>query len=345
MAGIPCVGSTYCAGACPDGFSCDLGGCPQPPYVPPGDPTPTDGPIPTQPTENCLTYGSGAGVVIYVYEDTNGNGKWESGERQIPLNEGDPLLGDAYLEYTGGSCDLGDTPCSGSLTQTTSSKHRLVLAQIPCEYNNPSNRCTVVDAIASEVTNVNPPLELSPAYFDPPNWSGWQYTTLRNTSWGSGSCVAPNEDRCLNDQEFKNVVLGAGTTQFWYFNITLRTCTTKSASFELKNLPAGVETRRVSQFLTPHNLRASYGDQYYRQVIAVPIPLKPCIPNCSCATTTCIGDSCGDWCGGQCPGTVPANCNYGAWSPASCSPACGQGPARKQVQTRSCTSICRAISI
>ncbi|OQA22483.1 MAG: hypothetical protein BWY63_00813 [Chloroflexi bacterium ADurb.Bin360] len=233
---------------------------------------------------------------------------------------------------------MGDTPCSGSLTQTSSGKHRLVLAQIPCEYNNPSNKCTVVNPIASEVTNSNPPLELNPVYFDPPNWSGWQYTTLRNTSWGSGSCVAPNEDKCLNDQEFKNIglndIYGVGTTQFWYFNITLRTCTTKSASFELKNLPTGVETRRVSQFLTPHNLRSPFGEQYYNQVVAVPIPLKPCVKNCTCESSTCIGSSCGDWCGGQCTGTLAPSCNYSAWSPATCSPACGQ------TQTRTPTPIC-----
>jgi Flp pilus assembly pilin Flp len=48
-----------------------------------------------------------------------------------------------------------------------------------------------------------------------------------------------------------------------------------------------------------------------------------CVPNCSCASSICVGSSCTDPnCGTSCPGTEPANCN-GYNCGTSCGKSCG----------------------
>ena len=66
----------------------------------------------------CKTCGNicdgGFHVLVYVFDDTNENGKWDDGEEGINLGAGDPRVAGAKLEWTSGS------PCSsgkGSMTE------------------------------------------------------------------------------------------------------------------------------------------------------------------------------------------------------------------------------------
>ncbi|MBU4210729.1 thrombospondin type-1 domain-containing protein [Patescibacteria group bacterium] len=58
-----------------------------------------------------------------------------------------------------------------------------------------------------------------------------------------------------------------------------------------------------------------------------PTPTGTCAPDCSCASSTCVGSSCPDGCGGWCSGTLPQLA--GTWSSWSSCSAC--------IQTRTCT--------
>ncbi|MBU1089157.1 thrombospondin type-1 domain-containing protein [Patescibacteria group bacterium] len=58
-----------------------------------------------------------------------------------------------------------------------------------------------------------------------------------------------------------------------------------------------------------------------------PTPTGTCAPNCSCASSTCVGSSCPDGCGGWCSGTLPQLA--GTWSSWSSCIGC--------IQTRTCT--------
>ena len=62
--------------------------------------------------------------------------------------------------------------------------------------------------------------------------------------------------------------------------------------------------------------------------VTVGVNPPPCVSNCSCASSTCVGDTCSDGCGGNCSGTMPNTCS--SWG-SSCSKDCGGG-----TQTKSC---------
>jgi len=309
---VSCVykGNSRCGGNCPPG-RCDIGACGWAWFPTPGDPTPTP-PGPTTAPITCEQYGSLAGAVVYVYEDSNNNGIWDSGERQVPLASGDPLLGNARLVWSGGLCS-DYTTCSGNYSQSENTRNSLILAQIPCIYWEP-NTC------GHRTTARDPALELSQNFSE--GWSGWPWNTLIN--WGYGTQTSCDGDPpCLNNRQFRNNGLG-GASQFWYFNIGLKDCVVRTVSFRLEGLPATTLSSTVYVAFTPQNMRDGFGESQFTQVRAVAIPIRPCVDNCSCADTVCQGSSCTNACGVVCPGVIAPSCGYSAWTPETCSPLCGQ---------------------
>lgn len=325
--GVDCVylGRPRCGGVCPPG-QCDIGACGWAWFPNPGDPTPTP-PGPTTAPVSCETAGgSAAGAVVYVYEDSNNNGVWDSGERQVPLASGDALLGSARLVWSGGLCS-DYNPCSGNYGQSENVRNNVILAQVPCIYWEPGS-CGL------RTTARDPALELSQTFSE--GWTGWPWATLINSSY-TAQTSCDGDPPCLNNRQFRNNSLG-GANQFWYFDIGLRNCTPKTVTFRLEGLPATTLTRPVSVAFTPHNMRDGFGDYSFQQVKAVAIPIRPCVDNCNCASTVCQGSSCTNLCGVACPGELAPSCDCTAWSPA-CTPLCGQS------QTRTCTPVCGATSI
>ncbi len=64
-----------------------------------------------------------------------------------------------------------------------------------------------------------------------------------------------------------------------------------------------------------------------------------CTPDCSCATTTCVGETCSDGCGGTCAGTRPSvDGGWSVWGSWQCTPAGAGGPSTSRYRTRSCTN-------
>lgn len=46
----------------------------------------------------------------------------------------------------------------------------------------------------------------------------------------------------------------------------------------------------------------------YTVTTTVPPTPTPCVPDCSCKSSTCVGSTCPDGCGGDCAGTLPGTC-------------------------------------